>query len=124
MKLELLADEFLFQLNQINKAIALMVAGGGGGLGIGRYLDDEVQQARGFMPERQDTSGQVLVDDVIPAGPGGGWRGRQDSALDPHYGASLLEGGRGGVACYQTAGKHGFGGCGGGQILMKSKMCF
>ena len=124
MKLELLADEFLFQLNQINKAIALMVAGGGGGLGIGRYLDDEVQQARGFMPERQDTSGQVLVDDVIPAGPGGGWRGRQDSALDPHYGASLLEGGRGGVACYQTAGKHGFGGFGGGKILMKSKMCF
>jgi anaplastic lymphoma kinase len=101
----------------VNKAIALMIAGGGGGLGIGRYLDDEIQQARGFVPERQDTSGQVLVDDIVPAGPGGGWRGRQESALDPHFGASLLEGARGGVACYQTAGKHGFGGFGGGKRL-------
>lgn len=93
-----------------------MIAGGGGGLGIGRYLDDEIQQARGFVPEKQDMSGQVLVDDQVPAGPGGGWRPRQETALDPHYGASLLEGARGGIACYETAGNHGFGGFGGGNI--------
>lgn len=94
-----------------------MIAAGGGGLGIGRYLDDEIQQARGFVQERQDFSGQVLIDDLVPAGPGGGWRGRQESALDPHYGASLLEGARGGVACYLTAGIHGHGGFGGGENL-------
>lgn len=97
----------------------MIVAGGGGGLGIGRYLDDEVQQAKGILPEKQDQSGQVqdLVDlDVLTAGPGGGWRSIPDTALEPHYGASLLEGARGGLACYQTSGKHGHGGFGGGNI--------
>lgn len=102
----------------MNKAVPLIVAGGGGGLGIGRYLDDDVQQARGIVSEKQDFSGQVLIDnyDAMPAGPGGGWRPKVDSALDPHYGASLLEGSRGGMACYATNGIHGFGGFGGGEI--------
>lgn len=109
------------QLNQVNKAVPLIVAGGGGGLGIGRYLDDEVQQARGIVPEKQDVSGQVVIDsfDSPPSGPGGGWRAKQDSALDPHYGASLLEGSRGGVSCYETLGKHGHGGFGGGKNSRK-----
>lgn len=101
----------------MNKAVPLIVAGGGGGLGIGRYLDDDVQQARGFVPERQDFSGQVLIDsfeEVMPAGPGGGWRAKMETALDPLYGASLLEGSRGGIACYKTSGIHGYGGFGGG----------
>lgn len=107
---------FFSQLNQVNKAVPLIVAGGGGGLGIGRYLDDDVQQARGIVPDVQEISGQVLFDnfETMPAGPGGGWRGKSDSALDPHYGAALLEGSRGGVACYKTLGVHGFGGFGGG----------
>ena len=41
----------------MNKAVPLIVAGGGGGLGIGRYLDDEIQQAKGFVAEKQDISG-------------------------------------------------------------------
>lgn len=100
----------------MNKAVPLIVAGGGGGLGIGRYLDDDVQQARGIVAEKQEFSGQVQIDsfDIMTAGPGGGWRAKQDAALDPHYGASLLEGARGGIACYKTSGKHGFGGFGGG----------
>lgn len=103
-------------MNQVQKAVPLIVAGGGGGLGIGRYLDDDVQQARGVVPDSQEFSGQVLFDnfETIPAGPGGGWRGRLESALDPHYGAALLEGSRGGIACYKTSGIHGFGGFGGG----------
>lgn len=104
----------------MNKAVPLIVAGGGGGLGIGRYLDNDVQQARGVVLDKQDFSGQVLIDDpdVTPAGPGGGWRAKIDSVLDSHYGASLLEGARGGIACYSTNGSHGFGGYGGGEILV------
>lgn len=39
----------------------------------------------------------------------GGWRPKHDSALDPHYGASLFEGARGGIACTER-GAGGFGG--------------
>lgn len=45
---------------------------------------------------------------------GGGWRPNSDVTLDPNNGASLLEGGRGGKACYSSKGIHGFGGYGGG----------
>lgn len=47
---------------------------------------------------------------------GGGWRSNADSALDPYNGASLLEGARGGEACYSSKriGIHGQGGFGGG----------
>jgi anaplastic lymphoma kinase len=93
-----------------------MVAGGGGGLGIGRYFDDEIQQARGIVDDI-NTSGQVSIDnyDVDPGGPGGGWKPRAEAALDPHSGASLLEGSRGGHGCYNTSGIHGSGGFGGGK---------
>lgn len=80
-----------------------------------------MQQARGFAPERQDISGQVVDNEnfeLVSAGPGGGWRGRAESALDPHHGASLLEGARGGTACYETKGVHGQGGFGGGKWKM------
>lgn len=111
----------IFQLNQQNKAVPLIVAGGGGGIGIGKYVDDDVQQARAYGLENQDSSGQVQIDnyEIISAGPGGGWRGRESTALDPHFGAALLEGARGGIACYNTIGQHGFGGFGGGK---KSKV--
>lgn len=47
---------------------------------------------------------------------GGGWRAHSDNALDPYNGASLLEGARGGEACYSSKeiGIHGQGGFGGG----------
>lgn len=45
---------------------------------------------------------------------GGGWRAHSDSMLDPYNGASLLEGARGGEACYTAKGIHGQGGFGGG----------
>lgn len=104
-----------FQLNQANAAVPLLVAGGGGGLGIGHYVDEDVQQAQGIVPERGDMSGQAVQEDIVPkAGPGGGWRAKADNALDPHFGASLFEGSRGGLPCYTTSGKHGQGGFGGG----------
>lgn len=111
-------------MNQINKAVPLVIAGGGGGIGIGRHLvNDDIQQARGHLPEKQDFSGSIIFDsnDEVTAGPGGGWRRKQDFALDSHYGASLLEGARGGEACYNTGQMHGFGGFGGGKF---TKNCF
>lgn len=51
----------------------MIVAGGGGGLGIGRFLDEDIQQAKGIIAERGDVSGIVEYDDIdsIVAGPGG-----------------------------------------------------
>lgn len=58
----------------MNKAVPLIVAGGGGGLGVGRYLDESIQQAKGIFLERGDVSGQVESDNfegAAVAGPGG-----------------------------------------------------
>lgn len=58
----------------MNKAVPLIVAGGGGGLGVGRYLDENVQQAKGIVSERFDTSGQIENDSfetLKSSGPGG-----------------------------------------------------
>lgn len=46
----------------MNKAVPIVVAGGGGGLGIGRFLEENVQQAKGIVPERGEISGQVELD--------------------------------------------------------------
>lgn len=58
----------------MNKAVPLIVAGGGGGLGVGRYVDENVQQAKGIVFERGDMSGQIENDnfeELKSAGPGG-----------------------------------------------------
>lgn len=104
------------QLNQINKAVPLIVAGGGGGLGLGKHQDEDIQQAQGLFLEKHDFSGQIVYEssDEFAPGPGGGWRRKEETALDPRFGASLLEGARGGFACYKTGRLHGFGGFGGG----------
>jgi hypothetical protein len=59
---------------------------------------------KGFNVARKDISGQVLGDYEKNAGPGGGWHARPDSALSAVHGASLLEGGRGGIPCYTARG--------------------
>ena len=105
---------YVFLLNAANTAVPLAVAGGGGGLGIGRYLDDDLQHGRGEVPGRKEVTGQVHGDPTRAAGPGGGWRANEDAALGPLVGASLLEGGRGGIPCYAQRGIHGQGGFGGG----------
>ena len=92
----------------------MIVAGGGGGLGIGRYVDDDVQHAEGINTNKLDVSGQIESDIDNAAGPGGGWRAKDDAALHAHFGASLLEGARGGLACFKALGIHGHGGFGGG----------
>ncbi|XP_062558487.1 tyrosine-protein kinase receptor isoform X1 [Armigeres subalbatus] len=105
---------YVFLLNSANTAVPLLVAGGGGGLGVGRYLDEDIQHGKKFILGKKDVSGMAHSEAARHAGPGGGWRAQADMALDPNYGASLLEGGRGGVPCYQPRGTHGQGGFGGG----------
>lgn len=58
----------------MNKAVPLIVAGGGGGLGVGRYLDENVQQAKGIVLDRPETSGLIeneYFEELKSAGPGG-----------------------------------------------------
>ncbi|XP_055704589.1 tyrosine-protein kinase receptor [Phlebotomus papatasi] len=105
---------FVFLVNAAAVAVPLVVAGGGGGLGIGRYLDDDLQHGKGVDDELKEVSGEIHGEIHKAAGPGGGWRAKDDSALDSRFGASLLEGGRGGLPCYPTRGLHGQGGFGGG----------
>uniref|UniRef100_A0AAG5DV41 Tyrosine-protein kinase receptor n=1 Tax=Anopheles atroparvus TaxID=41427 RepID=A0AAG5DV41_ANOAO len=105
---------YVFLLNSANTAVPLLVAGGGGGLGVGRYLDEDVQHGKKNLAYKKDVSGTVHDESTRAAGPGGGWRAQIDMALDPRYGASLLEGGRGGLPCYTPRGTHGQGGFGGG----------
>lgn len=43
-------------------------------MGVGRYLDESIQQAKGIISDRGDVSGQVESDNyegVALAGPGG-----------------------------------------------------
>ncbi|XP_055534113.1 tyrosine-protein kinase receptor [Wyeomyia smithii] len=105
---------YVFLLNSANTAVPLLVAGGGGGLGVGRYLDEDIQHGKKFLLGKKDVSGTAHSDLERHAGPGGGWRAQADMGLDPKYGASLLEGGRGGLPCYPPRGTHGQGGFGGG----------
>lgn len=105
---------FVFLLNSDNIAVPLVVAGGGGGLGIGRYLDDDLQHGQAVVTNRKDISGEVHGRSAKMAGPGGGWRARQDLTHDSFAGSSLLEGGIGGQPCYAPKGLHGQGGFGGG----------
>ncbi|XP_055839664.1 tyrosine-protein kinase receptor [Episyrphus balteatus] len=119
---------FVFLLNSAkNEAVPLIVAGGGGGLGIGRYIDEDFQHGQPPNPMRPGASGQIHGESINQrtAGPGGGWRAKEDTALSPRYGAPLLQGGRGGLSCYaegqesrngqvNTHGQGGFGGGGGG----------
>lgn len=99
------------------------MAGGGGGLGIGQYLDEDFQHGQKSNPGRSSTTGQIHGEMVnkITAGPGGGWRAKADQALDPRFGAALLQGGRGGHSCFveilnngSSTNRHGQGGFGGG----------
>lgn len=107
---------YAFVLNSVGVAVPLVVAAGGGGLGIGRYLGEHEQHGRPMTGVPDDVySGQVDGDVNVTGGAGGGWLGAPYPALlAAHGGAALLEGGRGGEPCYQPRGIHGQGGFGGG----------
>lgn len=117
-----------FQLNSAKKAVPMIVAGGGGGLGFGKFLDENFQHGRGIIDGEEasfsgSTIGEVLHT-LTHGGEGGGWRAGRDTALSPSNGAALLQGSRGGISCYsgnnengsptKLIGQGGFGGGGGG----------
>ncbi|XP_068145947.1 LOW QUALITY PROTEIN: tyrosine-protein kinase receptor [Drosophila tropicalis] len=115
---------YVFLLNQAkNEAVPLLVAGGGGGLGIGQYIDEDFQHGQKSKAQQAPESGQINGEPLNKktAGPGGGWRAKEDQALSPTFGAALLQGGRGGHSCYveladngTSVHRHGQGGFGGG----------
>lgn len=92
----------------------MLIAAGGGGLGIGRFNDD-FQHGRGEEIEDEHRTGNIISMDDRPAGPGGGWLDGDEPLLNT-TGLSLLAGSIGGRACYQRDyhGNGGFGGGGGG----------
>lgn len=106
---------FSFVLNAANVAVPLVVASGGGGLGIGRYLDEHEQHGRKVTGVPDDHySGQSEGDASVTGGPGGGWQSAQRGQNATLAGGALLDGARGGEPCYPLKGIHGQGGFGGG----------
>ncbi|KAG5888425.1 hypothetical protein JTB14_020200 [Gonioctena quinquepunctata] len=102
--------------NKTNEKIPLAVAGGGGGLGLGRFIVDNVQQhGQGINKARLPHTGEMYGP--RSAGAGGGWNkfsGIVDVTNKPTMGNSLLLGGFGGKACYNSTDHRGDGGFGGG----------
>lgn len=77
----------------------MIVAGGGGGIGIAHSIDEDFQHGSANEIGQSDLSGHRQVDVNGTGGAGGGWRSEVET-LENIDGASLLQGGRGGEACY------------------------
>uniref|UniRef100_A0A6P7FI40 Tyrosine-protein kinase receptor n=1 Tax=Diabrotica virgifera virgifera TaxID=50390 RepID=A0A6P7FI40_DIAVI len=107
---------FIFLRNRSKEKFPLAIAGGGGGLGLGHFSVDNVEQhGRGLTKVRQPYTGNMYGSRT--AGAGGGWKMFQ-GMVDPMHkvmmGSSLLAGGIGGKACYNSTDERGDGGFGGG----------
>ncbi|XP_057655482.1 tyrosine-protein kinase receptor isoform X1 [Diorhabda carinulata] len=106
---------FIFLRTRNKEKIPLAVAGGGGGLGLGHFSVDNVEQhGRGINKTKLPFTGQMYRKN---AGAGGGWK-MYPGLVDPLHkimmGSSLLAGGIGGKACYNSTDERGDGGFGGG----------
>ncbi|XP_063232393.1 leukocyte tyrosine kinase receptor [Bacillus rossius redtenbacheri] len=107
----------LFLVNKDRQPIPLLVAAGGGGLGHHTLPNKQLQHAHGENSDALPVTGMEYG--LNAAGAGGGWQANE--ALPPRNitGEALLQGARGGKACYDTdigAGNGGFGGGGGGCV--------
>ncbi|XP_076750221.1 anaplastic lymphoma kinase isoform X1 [Xylocopa sonorina] len=111
---------YIFTLNENGDQYPILVAGGGGGIGFGQFVDNGLQHGRGpASTGKQFTSGTIISSDA--GGPGGSWNRSSSSASDRQSsaGASLVSGGVGGIGCgprNQSHGNGGFGGGGGGCV--------
>ncbi|XP_033212809.1 ALK tyrosine kinase receptor [Belonocnema kinseyi] len=103
---------YIFTLKPNGEHLPLMIAAGGGGLGLGQFVDDGVQHGKGPPPPgRNPVSGVSVQGD---AGAGGGWNGSSNNNSTPSAGMPLIFGGIGGVGCGTNNKGHGDGGFGGG----------
>ncbi|GBP62708.1 ALK tyrosine kinase receptor [Eumeta japonica] len=108
---------YVFLLDKDNNPHPLLVAAGGGGLTVGTFTDDKSQHGRGRTNDTPE-SGYMYGHPGQTSGEcaGGGWLARTGPTTPGHElvrGASLEEGGFGGMACWGIA-HGGFGGGGGG----------
>ncbi|KAJ8931560.1 hypothetical protein NQ314_015507, partial [Rhamnusium bicolor] len=92
------------------------IAGGGGGLGLGRFSVDNVKQhGQAINMSRPPFTGRMYS--AKSAGAGGGWSmypGLLEAGHKQMMGSSLQAGGIGGKACYNSTDQRGDGGFGGG----------
>ncbi|XP_066255961.1 tyrosine-protein kinase receptor isoform X2 [Euwallacea similis] len=104
---------FVFKRNRTKHSIPLAIAAGGGGLSISRIFDKDNYHGQGFRKVER-VSGSV-ISGAKSGGAGGGWTTYLGMDVhSPMNGDSLLRGGQGGVACYESQEGRGHGGFGGG----------
>lgn len=127
----------LFQRNRTRHLTPLAIAAGGGGLGLGRFIDTGSQHGQAINMSRPPITGEMygaryigisngvnmdLIFFIRSAGAGGGWTILQGQVSLEHMGLMglpLVQGALGGQACYESTdarGDGGFGGGGGGCI--------
>lgn len=61
---------FVFLLNSLEIAVPLLVAAGGGGLGVGHFIEDNQQHGRIYDSSRHEVSGSRHGDANITGGAG------------------------------------------------------
>lgn len=97
----------------MKESIPLAIASGGGGLGLGRFVDTSIQHGQAINLSKPGLSGSMYGDRT--GGAGGGWGKKSGSVLiSESMGQPLLQGGIGGRACYASTDGRGDGGFGGG----------
>ncbi|XP_031836034.1 anaplastic lymphoma kinase isoform X3 [Nomia melanderi] len=108
---------YIFQLKSNGIQHPILIAAGGGGLGLGQVSDNSLQHGRGPVPfGKQPLPSPILSPDDGAGRPGGGWNGSLNSNKGerPTAGAPLIHGGVGGIGCAPGNHSHGNGGFGGG----------
>ncbi|XP_015429458.1 PREDICTED: ALK tyrosine kinase receptor [Dufourea novaeangliae] len=106
---------YIFKLKTSGEQYPILIAGGGGGIGLGQFVDNGLQHGRGPAPfGKQPIPSPVLSPEV--GGPGAGWNGSWsgDWVQRTSAGTALARGGVGGIGCGPGNHSHGNGGFGGG----------
>ncbi|XP_024885516.1 leukocyte tyrosine kinase receptor [Temnothorax curvispinosus] len=91
----------------------ILIAGGGGGLGLNPSMDDGLQHGRGSFPAGRLSSSPSNVSERM-GGPGANWNGTKPNFQQKTWGSPLIYGGIGGLGCESGNEGHGNGGFGGG----------
>ncbi|XP_012522088.2 ALK tyrosine kinase receptor [Monomorium pharaonis] len=101
----------IFTLKANGDLEPILIAGGGGGLGLNPSMDNGLQHGRGPFPAGRSVPSPSNVPERM-GGPGASWNGTWPNFQRKTWGMPLIHGGIGGLGC--EAGDHGDGGFGGG----------